>query len=151
MRALRTGSTGNPVPLSWRGWAACAAVLVLLAGAAKAADPLVSVDFKTLDLTQLPEGWSLKDAGDVSLKDDAAKGKVLCLNHKAGNNPTLDIKLDITKVRGCKVKAVAQARCSATFSAMPGNAVGPQLLLLWRKQGGQNSGIWACCKPEVPG
>ena len=147
MRASQTDSTGSLPPLFCRGWAACAALLVLLAGAARAGDPLVAVDFKRLDLTLLPDGWSLKDPGDVSIKDDQAKGKVLCINHKADNDPTLEIKLDITKVRGCKVRATAWGKCSIQYSAMPGQAMGPMLAIIRRAKGGDGWRQGSCCGP----
>lgn len=129
-----------------------AAALLSPTRPALAGEALLADDFEKLDLAQLPEGWLLKGpAGpaDISVADDPARGKVLRICHKGGGCPTLEIKLDIAKIRGCKVRAAVSARCPGAYTPVPEKRGWPQLMILCQK-GGASSDQIAWLGPGSP-
>jgi len=158
MRARRPHSVAQASSLHFLGCQAqslkpgfWAVVLVLVAGSACAGEAFLAADFKNLDLGKLPEGWELKGTtapADISIADDPAKGKVLRICHKGGGCPALEIKLDIVRVRGVKVRASVLAKCPASYKPVPEKQGAPQLSLSCLAKGGQTLGMVSSASPD---
>jgi len=141
VRAVRRGVRPGPN--------ACAVLCVLLASAAGANEVLVSEDFEKLDLSKLPEGWSVDQGGDLSIVSDPAKGKVLRIFHKGNGCPALVVKLDAAKVRGRTIRATVWGKCPGAYTPLPDQKGWPQLLLMCFDKAGAGNGMIGYVPPNT--
>jgi len=104
-----------------------------------AADVIFSEDFETLDFSKLPAGFSANGATDLSLADEAGKGKVLRINGKGNGWPSLSYTLDLNKVRGKKVRIAVAAKFPGAFTLLAGKDwARPKLQLVWKDKAGKD-------------
>jgi len=76
-----------------------------------AAEVLYSEDFEKFDVSKPPKDVAISGGGDVSVVDDPARGKVLCIKTAGGAYPGLTFSMDINKIRGGTLKFTVAGKC----------------------------------------
>jgi len=102
-----------------------------------AAEVLYSEDFEKFDLAKLPSGVTV--GGDLSIVDDAQRGKVLKIKAAGGDYPGLTFSIDINKARGGTLKFSVAGKCPGDIPLVADKPwAKPKLILVAKDKAGKD-------------
>jgi len=104
-----------------------------------AAEQLLFEDFEKFNLQQLPAGWTLENAADLSIVDEPGHGKVLKISQKGGGWARLSAALDAAKVSGHVVRISALAKFPGSYAPLADKPwARPKILLTFKDKEGKD-------------
>ena len=93
---------------------------LLLAPFAIAGEMLILEDFEKLDLKAPPAGFTISSFADLSIIDEAGKGKILKITGKGKDlYPALGTSLDVNKVKGHSIRVSASTKFPGNYTPIP--------------------------------
>jgi hypothetical protein len=110
---------------------------MFIASLASAGETILFENFDKMDLKNLPSGWSVSKADDLSIVDEAGRGKVLKISHKGNGWPSLNFNVDPAKLKGKLVRVSAAVKFPGTYTPMPDKAwARPKFFISYKDKGG---------------
>jgi len=101
---------------------------------------LYSEDFEKFDVSKPPKDVAISGGGDVTVVDDPARGKVLCIKTAGGAYPGLTFTLDINKVRGGTLKFTVAGKCPGEVAIIADKPwAKPKLVLVAKDKAGKDT------------